>query len=117
MDHERVNAHISYMSCGVMELSRVSSDIDGVFYALASRLYHPARGEPCAFFVWSDLPQDDKLARAVMTSNFGAVTYTSDAENPKTGNIIKVYVWKVDHTNFKKWYQTQRVKKLGKVGT
>src|SRR3546814_5463765 len=55
MDHERVNISSYTMSCGVMELSRIGEETEGVLYALASRLYHPCRGAPCACFLFSDV--------------------------------------------------------------
>ncbi len=122
MDHERVNITSSQMSCGVMELSRINEDTEGVLYAIASRLYHPSRGNPCGAFVFSDLATEnetaaDKLRFSVRTQKFGSCTMSSAFENPKTGNVILIYTWLIDHEPFKKWYGEQRVKKIGKVGT
>ncbi len=121
MDHEKVNMHNLSISCGVMGLSRIGDEIEDVTYAIASRLYHPSRGEPCAFFIWSDLSfektNSSKLAEFLRKNKFGFVMKSSDAENPRTGNIITVYIWEIDHISLKLWYKIKRQEKLGKVGT
>ncbi len=122
MDHERVNVSSSAMSCGVMELSRINEDSEGVLYALGSRLYHPSRGNPCACFIFSDIVGDGetssiKLMREVHKQKVGRVIATTAMENPRTGNLISIYIWEINHENFKKWYSEQRVAKLSKVGS
>ncbi len=117
MDHQRVSISHSAMSCGVLELSSISDDLNGVLYALASRLYHPARGEPAAFFVWSDIIRaSDLFIFAINKGGFGEVSVSCVAENPKTGNQIEVYTWKINHARFKEWYADERVKRIKKVG-
>ena len=121
MDHESVNIRSTTMSCGVMELSRIDSDVGRVLYQLASHLYHPSRGSPCAFFVWSDLggPQQttaDELDRAVLGKELGRMNYSPITENPRTGNLILVYTWTIEHTKFKSWYRNERVKRMRRVG-
>lgn len=124
MDHESVNMSNCTMSCGVVELSRIGDDVDKVLYQLASRLYHPSRGSPCAFFVWSDVTFDgisdsnsEKLRNAVEYERFGLIDISSRAENPRTSNIIQIYIWNIKHKRFKAWYSKERVKRIKKVGT
>jgi hypothetical protein len=109
------------MSCGVMELSRISEETEGVVYALGSRLYHPSRGDPCAFFVWSDVDTggsaSEALKRFVDGGFLGDVTKSVSVENPKTGNFILIYTWAINHKNFKDWYARQRAARIKKVGT
>ena len=120
MDHESVNIRSTTMSCGVMELSRIDSDHNRVLYQIASHLYHPARGQPCAFIVWSDiwgeLTNSALLRREILDRKYGQVEVSFKAENPRTGNIIQVYVWSVDHAKLKAWYIKQRVAKLRGIG-
>ena len=122
MDHERVNISATSMSCGVLQLSRINSETGAVLYALASRLYHPARGDPAAFFVFSDVAMggtrtsSDDLERAVKCHDFGSVSRSGIVENTKTGNYILVFTWAINHTKFKAWYGEERVKRLKKVG-
>lgn len=123
MDHEVVNIRDSYMSCGVMELSRIDDDITKVLYAIGSRLYHPSRGNPCAMFVFSDVADttsekttSSKLIKRVKEYFLGQTGETPRVENPRTGNMITTYWWIIDHEKFKSWYATMRKAKLGKVG-
>ena len=53
MNHERVNISHLGISCGVLGLNRISSDTEGVLYAIATHLYHPSKGSPAAFFIAS----------------------------------------------------------------
>ena len=124
MDRESVHVSTSSMSCGVMTLSRIGEDIEKVLYRLASQLYHPSRGNPCAFFIWSDLNDGTKnltnaqrLNREIRNEGFGLVSVADCAENPRTGNIIVIYTWNIHHAKFKAWYSKERVKKLKQVGT
>ena len=120
MDHESVNIRSTTMSCGVMELSRINDDVEKVLYQLASSLYHPSRGNPCAFFVWSDVVEGDtnsqRLQIEVERKNLGGVSPSSFVENPRTGNLILIYVWTIDHARFKAWYRKERVRRIRKVG-
>lgn len=119
MDHERVNISNSSISCGVMELSRIADDVADVAYSIGSRLYHPARGDPCAFLIWSDVNNDNSSKRLmdfIHDRKLGQCQISNFAENPKTGNIIVVYICTIDHPTWKKWYKDVRVFKLQKVG-
>ena len=125
MDHESVNIRSTTMSCGVMELSRISDDVEKVLYQIASHLYHPSRGAPCAFFVWSDVVLDestdcdtnaDMLRHVVLKKEFGDISLSHPAENPRTGNYIVVFMWKIHHNMFKAWYREERVRRMRKVG-
>lgn len=119
-DHTRVNINTCQMSCGVLELSRISAESDEVLYAIASRLYHPARGQPAAVLVFSDVVSEETssstLVKAIYENGLGSVVTSTPTENPKTANIIVVYVWTVVHDKFKAWYSERRVDKLRRVG-
>ena len=123
MDHGVVDIGHSSISCGVLELSRINEDTQRVLYQLGSRLYHPARGLPAAFFVFSDVVDgtgttaSDKLSFFVVKNHLGSVEISQSQENPLTGNMIRVYTWAIDHEKFKVWYADERVKKLVRVGT
>lgn len=120
MDHERVNIHTSGISCGVLELSRIDNDHKGVCYAVATHLYHPSRGTPAAFVIWSNVapPEfgDDTLCDFIRKHGFGIITASVAVDNPKTGNMIQVWTWAIQHGIFKEWYAKERVAKLKNVG-
>ena len=117
MDHERVTIGSSAMSCGILELSRISEDTEDVLYAVASRLYHPSRGSPAAIVVWSDLHNGSASFKLwKRATSFGTASISDKVENPKTGNIIVLYSWIVDHEKLKTWYIEKRVARLRRAG-
>lgn len=124
MNHDRINIHTSVgASCALWCISRISSETDDALYALASRLYHPSRGEPCATIIASDVREsqptntDKLMARAEELGFCGDLIRSSPVENPRTGNVIHTYLWDIEHEPFKKWYQDQRVARLARVGS
>jgi len=102
------------MSCGVIELSSIQKDYEGVLFALASSLYHPSRGQPAAFVVWSDT--DLELFNFInLIKKFPKqATSQGPVENPKTGNGIYVFTWEIPHEEFKQWYKDQRIARIKK---
>lgn len=122
MDHARVTISTSSISCGVLELSRINDDMEGVLYCIASRLYHPSRGEPAAMAIWSDVAVEKTNSQALYDIVFrfsfhSTLNRTNIVENPKTGNLIRLFCWSFDHEKFKQWYSRKRVENLGKVGS
>jgi hypothetical protein len=123
MDHDRVKISSTPMSCGVFVLSGIT-DVNGAIYQIASRLYHPSRGEPVAFLIASDVFDDgvetntsllflEMKRRGLLLQK----QISQAAENPKTGNTIMVYTGLIDHAVFKAWYSNERTRRVGKVGT
>ena len=124
MDHARINVNSSGISCGVKELSRMSDEADENLFAVANAFYHPSRGNPPAFCVWSNL--DDmtinggegtnghRLQAAIEKHGFGTVIKSDPALNPNTGNAIAVWTWLIAHEPFKKWYKKKKIEKLQK---
>lgn len=102
----------------------MSDEAEENLFAIANTFYHPSRGQPPAFAVWSNL--DDmtinggegtnghRLQKAITAHDFGTVVKSDPALNPNTGNPIAVWTWLVDHKNFKKWYKEEKIKKLQK---
>ena len=118
MDQHHVNISTSVISCGVLELSRLESDVEKVLYAIATYLYHPSRGSPAAFLIWSDLPEESNgnaFYEDLLGRFSGELHKTKNVENPKTSNMICVYTWLIPHEEVKKWYIEQRVKKARKL--
>lgn len=123
MDNHHVHISSSGMSCGVLELSGITAEPEKVLYALASHLYHPARGTPAAFVIWSDVVPDSnghKLSRFLNTTWAGMpalcyVTMSKVRENPKTSNPIAIFTWAIPHVAFKAWYVKERVKRAKKL--
>lgn len=120
MDHNRVTISQSPMSCGVFELSNMTDDIKGIVYQIAGRLYHPSRGNPVAFITWSDT-KDSEISKQLIDfcdeRKLGHFEESNCEENPRTGNIVRIYIWTIRHEIFKEWYSAERIAKIGKVGT
>lgn len=118
MDHSRVDISGSSISCGVGQISRLSDEQEENLFAIAAYFYHPAHGTPKAFLLWSNLSDQatngHRLAKAVEEHGFGKVTVSDPALNGKTGNCICIWMWKIKHRAFKKWFLEQKVAKLKK---
>ena len=119
-DDHHVSILTSSASCGIAEASNLGKDMSKVLYAIASYFYHPARGSPSAFLMWSDV----KGGRGKDLMDFilkHLQTYDDDlydsklVENPKTSNEIQVYLWLIPHKEFKEWYLRERVRRASKL--
>jgi hypothetical protein len=112
MDNHHCQVAGSQVSCGLAQVYNLTSDPDKILYALATQLYHPARGQPYAFVMWSDAEASNgvKLAEHIK-DQFDGVLTSEWVENPKTSNLICVWLWKIPHADFKYWYIQQRVEK------
>lgn len=116
-DHGRVTIQQLSLSCGVLGLSGFSSDatVEDISFQLASYLYHPAKGTPAEFVVFSDTPNSKGHDVSKYLLVFGGILVESPwAENSKTGNLIKVFTWQIPHTQFKEWYQNERISRIKK---
>jgi hypothetical protein len=121
MDNHSVYISESRMSCGVLELSNITTDNDKVLYQLASHLYHPARGNPAAFVMWSVTVHGDTgwhlykhiEKEFVMMQGWPDGRWCSEvAENPKTGNRIVVLGWQIPHEQFRNWYKETKIARI-----
>jgi hypothetical protein len=86
-----------------------------VLYSVASYLYHPSRGYPAAFVMWSDVASGNgweffnKLVEKFPNS---FVANTRGVENPRTSNTIYVWIWEIPHEALKKWYLEEKVSRI-----
>lgn len=110
-DHTHATFYNSHISCGVLELTNIRSDPEKVLYALCTHLYHPSRGSPCAFVIWSDTPESDGVKFANYVNLLFPIQESPWIENPKTSNQIKIWSWIIQHEHLKEWYLTERVKR------
>lgn len=116
MNHARVDISSSAISCGVVQLSRISDEIEEALFAIATRFYHAAHGQPPAFAIYSN--RDDietnahRLGEIIHKHDLGYVMKTDRAINPNTGAVIAVFVWQIKHEVFKEWYKTQKIAKI-----
>jgi hypothetical protein len=115
-DNHHVHISSSSASCGLLELSGLTSDPEKILFALANYLYHPSKGTPAAFALWSDTKESNGIKLKDYTiKEFKMVQGTNWVINPKTSNEICVWVWEIPHTKFKEWYKQKRVEKASQV--
>lgn len=116
MQHDRVDISALAASCGIVQISRLSEEQDENLFVIANSFYHPSRGQPPAFAIFSNIADEDtgshRLHALILHLKFGPVMVSTKALNPKTGNVIKVWVWHIDHEPFKKWYKEKKILKL-----
>lgn len=117
MDNHHANFSPSQISCGVLQLYGITSDPERVLYALANYLYHPSRGTPAAFVIWSDTKDSNGVKfNSYLASELQNFAPTSQwIENPKTSNEITVWLWAIPHEKLKEWYKQKRIEKASKV--
>ena len=114
----------SYVSCGVTEVHHLPDDSPmNTVFAIATHLYHRANGRPSAFVLFSDVvdkkdSRGQALAEAIEKLNegtgnaFGELYTSTKAVNPRSGNTIRVWLWKVEHDAFRKWYTEEYANRI-----
>jgi len=122
---EYVNSHQlqsskSPVSCGVLEIHHLPNQSPAkTVFALATMLYHKANPRPTAFVMFSDVvrtkeeaPSRGSALASFMQQNAGLINcgsmWCSPVEvNPKTGNLIQVYFYHLNHEAFREWYKEE----------
>ena len=97
----------SFVSCGVLEAHHLPKSASQNAFSVANALYHRANPRPSAFVVFSDTDESGRgksLAGELEKISAGNLTVFGPAVNPKTGNVIRLWVLEVNHENFRKWY-------------
>jgi hypothetical protein len=116
MDHDRVNFAPTQISCGISQLYGITdSSNEDVLFAIGTRLYHPSRGQPVAAFIYSNTVEDKRgvdFFKAASLFGFGGMQYSEEMLNPKTGNVIRMTTWHINHVNFRKWWIAEKLKRL-----
>lgn len=110
----------SYVSCGILEAHHIpnKSAIKNIF-AIATTLYNKANPRPSAFVLFSDTVGESEKSRGETLAAkikelgiCGELIETKKEVNPKSGNIIKVWLLHLQHDSFRKWYQDELANSL-----
>ena len=100
-------------SCGIMEVHHLPSDTTGsqMLFSIANQLYNKANPRPSAYVLFSDVvdpavqSRGASLAAAILaTDEAGKLVSIDKRINPKTGNVITVWILVLDHDSFREWY-------------
>jgi hypothetical protein len=110
----------SFVSCGVTEVHHLPDQTPTrTVFALANNLYNKANPRPAAFLLFSDITEGaiaglvgqasrgDKLAAQLRSMKVGELYSSPGTINPKTGNSIRVHLFRINHDAFRKWYQEE----------
>jgi hypothetical protein len=104
-----------------MELSGITDDTEGILYQIGAQLYHPSRGIPVAFLLWSGIAggqgkqATDHLMDALNKHALAYVFTSARADNPKTGNVIQVFTAAIKHETYRACYLKMRADKFNKA--
>lgn len=108
----------SHVSCGVLEVHHLPNQSPAqTLFSIATTLYHKANGRPAAFILFSDVVDREdsrgaNLATAIEKLGAGNLFQSDKAVNPKTGNVIRVWLWTVNHDKFRPWYTEEYANRL-----
>lgn len=109
VNSKQVRFDRSHVSCGVMEVHHLPDEsASKTLFAICNALYHKANGRPSAFVMFSDTVdvQDSRGLRLAkeIDKTFGGLFASPRTVNPRTGNVICVWMWTIDHDAARKWY-------------
>jgi hypothetical protein len=110
----------SQISCGVMEIHHFPDKTPSAnLFAVLCALYHKANPRPTAFIIWSDVVESQNTSRGRSLAEYlkkinccGPVAPSPAVVNPKTGNVIQMWVWTVNHETARKLYQDELANRL-----
>jgi len=109
---QQVRFSSSSISCGVLEVHHLPADTTGnqMVFAITNQLYNKASGRPAAFVLFSDVTgmqnvsRGELLADAITSIGLGSLFVSERVINPKTGNIIILWMWTLNHESLREWY-------------
>jgi hypothetical protein len=115
LDKISISGYITRIACcGIAELHSIKGLVeafgpDGVAFKVGSLF---ATGSfNGTFLVFSEVKGNggygEKLRDFVLSANLGGVTQTTTLKNPNSGNYLTAYIWEVDRSNLKIWYDKQ----------
>lgn len=117
VNSKQVRFDKSHVSCAIVEAHHLPSQSPKqTLFSIANHLYNKSAPRPAAFVLFSDIIPEDgtrsrgqALALEILNnkSKIGDLITTPNEVNPKTGNVVKVWLLHVKHENFRKWYQDE----------
>lgn len=120
VNSQQVQFTRSQATCGMLEAHHLPKNQTPrqMLYAFANALYHKANPRPACFVQFSDVIRKE-TSRGEDLANFiaenvklGALLATSKQMNPRTGNVIVVWIFTPDHETFRQWYTEETMHRL-----
>lgn len=112
----------SHMSCGAVEVHHLpGTNPDRTVFAIANYLYHKANPRPAAFVIFSDVINPETPSRGQRLAEWltgeegqkiGSLLQTERCVNPRTGNVIRVWIFTPNHKAMRDWYTEQVMHRL-----
>jgi len=106
-------------SCGIVEAHHFPDHTaTKLLFSVATQLYHKANPRPAAFLLFSDVIEDRNISRGarladlLSQSDFGELFISSKQVNPKTGNVITVWILTIEHEALREWYQDELANRI-----
>lgn len=117
VNSKQVRFDRSHISCGVTEVHHLPDEHPSrTAFAIANNLYHRANPRPGAFITFSDTDDNGrglKLEKYLREHFPKSGFWTSDkVVNPRTGNVIRMYVWVPNHEEVRAWYTEEAVNRV-----
>ena len=105
----------SFISCGVLEVHHLpKQSASKTVFSIANALFHKANPRPAAYIIFSDVVDKNNNSRGEQVAEHiekikghGVLIKTNPKINPKTGNLIKVWLWEINHEAMREWYKEE----------
>jgi hypothetical protein len=102
----------------VTEVHHLPANTAKTVFAISNYFYHKANPRPGAFIIFSDVvdqggeKRGEQLAAALKKLDCGEIIESVKAVNPRTGNVIRVWIFTPNHETFRKWYQEELANRI-----
>lgn len=122
INSQQVRFDKSTVSCGILNVHHLprSQPSKNIVFSILTQLYHKAQPRPSAWVMFSDVVPEDatkstgQLLATSIAQLFGPTCLVAGPPkvNPRTGNVIKWWMWDLNHEHLRKWYQDELANRI-----
>ena len=122
VNSQQIQFNRSRISCGVLEAHHLPDHTGSkLCFSVATALYHKANPRPSCFITFSDVvdseggrSRGERLVAYLRDNHLfgGTLLTTSKQINPRTGNTIQMWIYEVNHPEFRKFYQAELANRI-----
>ena len=99
--------------CGTQEITGIIDDNDPkeTIKTVCQRLFSDE--ENCAFMIFTDIEKKKpgkNLEKYIKNNKLGKTTKSNSKVNPNSRHSLTVWVWTLNHTNLKRWWNQNKSK-------